>query len=69
MRIAAGLLASAAVLFSFGAANLIGTWSLAAAVVLAVAAAVDAVIVMESREHLGDSSAREAALVTHLELP
>ena len=50
MRIAAGLLASATVFFAAGALGLMGSWTLATGVVLAVAAAVAAVVAMEERE-------------------
>ena len=53
MRIAAGLLASATVFFAAGALGLMGSWTLATGVVLAVAAAVTAVVAMEERELAG----------------
>jgi CBS-domain-containing membrane protein len=52
MRIAAGLLASATLLFATGALGLIGPWALVAGVVLAVVAAVTTVVVMEERENV-----------------
>ena len=56
MRIAVGLLASAAVFFTTGALGLMGSWTLVTGVGLAVAAAVTAVIAMEERD-LADSVA------------
>lgn len=59
MRIAVGILASASVLFAFGAAGLLGTWSLGTATVLGLIGAICTVTVMEEREH-------SSALVTTL---
>ena len=56
MRIAAGLLASATLLFATGALGLIGTWALVTGVVLAVAAAVTTVVAMEERENVAPAS-------------
>lgn len=51
MRIAVGILATAATLFTFGAIGLLGTWSLAGGTVLGLIGAIVAVTVMEEREH------------------
>lgn len=59
MRISVGILASAAVLFAFGAAGILGTWALGTATVLGLIGAICTVTVMEERE-LSD------ALVTSL---
>jgi hypothetical protein len=61
MRIATGILASAAVLFTFGAFGLIGTWGLATGTVLGFVGAIWAVTVMEEREHAADLSPLAAA--------
>lgn len=61
MRIAAGILASAAVLFTFGAFGLIGTWSLATGTVLGLIGAIWAVTVLEEREHAAELSPLAAA--------
>lgn len=68
MRIAAGLLASATVLFATGALGLMGTWSLGTGVVLAVAAAVTAVVAMEERDHLAEGTPVEAAYLTRVDV-
>jgi ABC-type Fe2+-enterobactin transport system substrate-binding protein len=69
MRIAAGLLASATVLFVTGALAIVGTWALVTGVVLAVAAAVVAVVAMEEREQLATGTHIEAAYLGQLDLP
>ena len=51
MRIAVGILASASVLFAFGAVGTLGTWSLGTATVLGLIGAIWTVTVMEEREH------------------
>lgn len=51
MRIAIGILASASVLFAFGAMGMLGTWSLGTATVLGLIGAIWTVTVMEEREH------------------
>jgi hypothetical protein len=51
MRIAVGILASASVLFAFGAAGMLGTWSLGTATVLGLIGAICTVTIMEEREH------------------
>jgi hypothetical protein len=51
MRISVGILASASVLFAFGAAGLVGTWALGLATVLGLVGAICTVTVMEEREH------------------
>lgn len=61
MRIAAGILASAAVLFAFGAFGLIGTWGLGAGTVLGLIGAIWAVTVLEEREHAAELSPLAAA--------
>jgi hypothetical protein len=61
MRIATGILASAAVLFTFGALGLIGTWGLATGTVLGLVGTIWAVTVMEEREHAADLSPLAAA--------
>lgn len=61
MRIAAGILASAAVLFTFGAFGLIGTWGLATGTVLGLIGAIWTVTVLEEREHAADLSPLAAA--------
>lgn len=53
MRIAVGILASATVLFAFGAAGMLGTWSLGTATVVGMIGAIWTVTVMEEREHSG----------------
>lgn len=53
MRIAVGILATASVLFAFGAAGLLGTWSLGAATILGLIGAIWTVTVMEEREYSG----------------
>lgn len=51
MRISIGILASASVLFAFGAAGMIGTWALGVATVLGLVGAMCTVTMMEEREH------------------
>lgn len=68
MRIAAGLLASATLFFASGALGLMGSWTLATGVVLAVAAAVTAVVAMEEREHLAESTPVEAAYLRRVDI-
>jgi hypothetical protein len=51
MRISIGILASASVLFLFGAFGLLGTWALGAATVLGLVGAMCTVTMMEEREH------------------
>lgn len=53
MRIAVGILASASVLFAFGAAGLLGTWALGTATVVGLIGAIWTVTVMEEREQSG----------------
>lgn len=61
MRIAAGILASAAVLFTFGAFGLIGTWGLSTGTILGLIGAIWAVTVLEERERAADLSPLAAA--------
>jgi hypothetical protein len=51
MRISLGILATASVLFLFGAAGVLGTWALATATVIGLIGAICTVTVMEEREH------------------
>jgi NADPH:quinone reductase-like Zn-dependent oxidoreductase len=51
MRISVGILASASVLFVFGATGMIGTWALGVATVLGLIGAICTVTIMEEREH------------------
>ena len=51
MRISVGILATASVLFLFGAAGLLGTWALATATIIGLIGAICTVTVMEEREH------------------
>jgi hypothetical protein len=51
MRTSIGILATATVLFAFGAAGLLGTWALGAATVIGLVGAICTVTVMEEREH------------------
>lgn len=66
MRIAAGLLASAAILFGTGALGLLATWALVAGVVLSVVSAVAAAVAMEERERLADGAPVEAAYLSRV---
>lgn len=50
MRITAGLLASAAVLFVFGALGLIGSWAVVTGTLLALVGGVGLVIHLEERD-------------------
>lgn len=50
MRISVGILASASVLFLFGAVGVLGTWALGTATVLGLLGAICTVTVMEERE-------------------
>lgn len=59
MRISVGILASATVLFLFGAIGMLGTWALGTATVLGLVGALCTVTVMEERER---SEAVTAAL-------
>ena len=59
MRICVGILATATVLFAFGAAGLLGTWALATATVIGLVGAIGFVTVVEERE-------RSQAVVTAL---
>lgn len=61
MRIPVGILASAAVLFTFGAFGLIGTWGLASGTVLGLIGAIWTVTVLEEREHAAQLSPLAAA--------
>ncbi len=67
MRIAAGMLASAAILFSTGALGVLATWALVVGVVLSVASAITAAVVMEERDQLPDGSPVEAAYLPRVE--
>lgn len=51
MRISVGILASATVLFSFGALGLVGTWALVLGTVLGLVGAICLVTVIEDREY------------------
>lgn len=51
MRVALGILATAAVLFLGGAVGVLGMWSLAVATGIGLLGAVMAVIIMEERDH------------------
>lgn len=59
MRISVGILASATVLFLFGALGMLGTWALGTATVVGLVGALCTVTVMEERER---SEAMTAAL-------
>ncbi|MFP5254274.1 MAG: hypothetical protein ACLGI8_00300 [Acidimicrobiia bacterium] len=50
MRIATGLLASAAVLFVFGALGLVGSWALVTGTLIALVGGVGLVIQLEERD-------------------
>jgi hypothetical protein len=51
MRISVGILASATVLFTFGALGLVGTWALVLGTVLGLVGAICLVTVIEDREY------------------
>ena len=68
MRIAIGVLASATVLFVAGASGVIGTWGLVIGVGLSVASAVMAVVAMEEREHVAQTTSAESRYLARVEL-
>ena len=56
MRISVGILASATVLFTFGALGLVGTWALVLGTVLGLVGAICLVTVIEGREYAAGMS-------------
>lgn len=51
MRISIGILATATVLFAFGAVGVLGTWALGTAAVIGLVGGICTVTAMEEREH------------------